>query len=341
MASYNDLSYLPQAVASILGQTFTNFEFIIIDDGSTDGSDDFLCRLSDPRLRVIRNEINLGLTLSLNRGLQEARGHFIARMDADDIALSTRLQKQVVFLRAHPDIGICGSACIRINSTGKRLGIGRVPVDPMTIRWASLLKNPFIHPTVMLNRHILDQGQMAYDPSFRWAQDYELWIRFLKVTWGANLAEPLLLYRIHPNQVTSGYRTDQLANHRLVSVRALNDMFPSASLDDIAVDDLLSLFSGVRGGEAGELSSCVNVATLYLDLFDAFKRKQKLQQNERLLHSYVVRQVVLAVAQIPLPTGWHGLLLRLAHLNVFTLALCLLLLPGYRLYHRYLKLRAV
>jgi glycosyltransferase involved in cell wall biosynthesis len=118
MSVHNDLRYLPQAVDSILRQSFDGFEFLILDDGSTDGSADYLRRLTDPRVRLVRNETNLGLTRSLNGGLDLAGGEFIARMDADDVVMPERLARQVAFLQAHPDTGIVGSSRVLIDEAG-------------------------------------------------------------------------------------------------------------------------------------------------------------------------------------------------------------------------------
>src|SRR5690349_12551287 len=108
MSVYNDARFLPHAVESILAQSFEDFEFLVIDDGSTDASGAYLCGLTDGRVRLIRNPSNLGLTRSLNVGLGAARGTFVARMDADDVALPQRLARQVQFLRTHPKVGIVG-----------------------------------------------------------------------------------------------------------------------------------------------------------------------------------------------------------------------------------------
>ncbi|HEX5242305.1 MAG TPA: glycosyltransferase family 2 protein, partial [Tepidisphaeraceae bacterium] len=152
MSVHNDLQYLRESVHSILNQTFGDFEFILIDDGSTDGSGDFLKSLSDSRVKLLVNPSNVGLTASLNLGLDVACGKYLARMDADDISEPLRLQRQIEFLEAHLQIGIIGCSRHLIDEGGKTLAIAPTLEDDLAIRWKCLMGNPFAHPTVMIRR---------------------------------------------------------------------------------------------------------------------------------------------------------------------------------------------
>ena len=195
MAVYNGQRYLRIAIDSILKQTFTDFEFFIIDDGSKDASVEIIKSYSDPRIRLVINEKNIGLASSLNKGIDSSAGRYIARMDCDDISLPQRLEKQVAFLEHHTDIGICGSG---IEVIGKKPGaLAGFFNDDAMIRSSLIFDSGFAHPAVMMSRHLLNEADLRYDASFTHAQDYDLWARAAAYTKFANLPEILLHYRIH------------------------------------------------------------------------------------------------------------------------------------------------
>lgn len=202
MPVYNGEKYLHEAIDSILAQSWRDFELIIVNDASTDGTEAIIRGYDDRRLISTKNDRNLGVPGSLNRGLALAKGKFIARMDADDIALPDRLEKQVRYLESRPEIGLLGTAVMRIDETGKDLGAYAPPADPWATRWKALWSNPHIHPTVMVRAEAL-AGQ-SYREEPKAAEDYELWSRliFERGIRTANLAEPLLRYRQHVGSVT-------------------------------------------------------------------------------------------------------------------------------------------
>jgi glycosyltransferase involved in cell wall biosynthesis len=201
MSVFNGEPYLHEALESILNQTFRDFEFIIINDGSTDGSATVLesYRKSDSRLRVYHQE-NRGVGESLNRGCGLAQGKYIARMDADDIATSGRLMRQVEFMEGHPEVDVVGGAVEFIDATGKSLAITRYPETDHEIKTSFSRQNPLVHPTVLFRRDVfLALG--GYRAVFK-AEDYDLWLRIAERGQLANLGEVVLKYRIHPDQVT-------------------------------------------------------------------------------------------------------------------------------------------
>lgn len=204
MTVSNGMPYLREAIESVLGQTFTDFEFLIVDDASTDGSGECVASYRDPRIRLLHNERNLGQTRSLNRGLEFARGGYVARLDADDVCLTTRLERQVGVLCARPDIAVLGTWMYDIDAGGARTAlVSRRWDDAGTyLAWLLLEICPLWHPTVMFRRDlVLEVG--GYDESFRIAQDYDLWIRLaLRRYWGAVVSEPLVLCRRHGRQQT-------------------------------------------------------------------------------------------------------------------------------------------
>ena len=202
MAVRNGVPYLEQAVDSILAQTLTDFEFVIIDDGSTDSTPEILERYqaADHRVRVYHQE-NMGLTPSLNRGWARARGAYLARMDSDDIAFPQRLEQQVGFLDRHPEVAVVGSSVMRIDELGREIKWSACPTSHAKIVHALAEYNCFTHPTVMLRKDALAVVG-GYREAYRQAQDYDLWLRLAERHQLANLADPLLYYRVYAGQVS-------------------------------------------------------------------------------------------------------------------------------------------
>lgn len=233
MAVYNAEKYLPEAVDSILGQSFTDFECLIVDDGSTDHSLEIINSYRDPRIEVVRNPRNLGLTRTLNRGLDLARGEYIARMDSDDVSLPERLDRQVAYLDAHPQVGVCGTWAKDIDSRGVVTGVRETPVGKDLEReyWRP---SPIIHPSAMIRRSHL--GRLRYDERIPYAQDFDLWLRIRAEHKLGNLPKHLLLYRVHRESITFSRRDDQL--------RATYDIFRErVGASEIGFDEFVALIS--------------------------------------------------------------------------------------------------
>jgi len=211
MPVYNAGHTLPECMDSILKQTFSDFELLIIDDGSTDNSIEVITGFKDQRIRLIRNEHNfIG---SLNMGLNHANGKYIARMDADDIMLPQRLQTQFDFMELHPDIDVCGSYA---TSFGEKEAVIRRPLYHKDIISSMLRANPFMHPTVMIRRFKLQQSGCLYQSGYPCAEDYKLWTDLaVKGFQFANIPEPLIRYRISPQQVTQVLQNDM----RITSIK--------------------------------------------------------------------------------------------------------------------------
>ncbi len=200
MSVYNGEAYVREALASLLAQTFTDFEVVCIDDGSADGTAAILAEIAagDGRVRVLTQE-NQGLIASLNRGCREARGRLIGRMDDDDVCHPERLERQVAFLDVHPEVGILGTVTAYIDADGEPTG-GRWPrwAPPGVNGWHLLFKTVLCHPTVLMRREVLaqlDTGDGPYLGGALHAEDYELWTRALFTTRVANLPEALLTRR--------------------------------------------------------------------------------------------------------------------------------------------------
>jgi hypothetical protein len=198
MSVFNGATFLSQAIASILDQSFGDFEFLIIDDGSNDGSASILASYQeDSRVRIYHQE-NKGLIQSLNRGCELARGKYIARMDADDIATRDRLQLQVKFMEEHPEVSVVGGAVEFIDASGKVLITARYPVNDTEIKRALLDGNALWHPTVLFRKETFDS--VGGYRNIADAEDYDLWLRIADRFQLVNLATVVLKYRIHPAQ---------------------------------------------------------------------------------------------------------------------------------------------
>ena len=198
MTVYNGMPYLPLAVESILNQTYSDFEFVIVDDGSSDDSREVIRSYGDSRIRLIRNENNMGQTRSLNHGLSNIDTPLVARMDADDISHVTRLYKQVRYLRDHPEVAAVGTNLRTIDPEGSEIGDFVFPEKDLILRWMQLFDCPLSCGAVMFKKDIIWERLGGFDPSIRYAQDWELWSRVLSEYRLANVQEYLLDVREHP-----------------------------------------------------------------------------------------------------------------------------------------------
>lgn len=315
MAVYNGEAYLCDTVASILAQTFTDFDYIIVNDGSTDETAHLLETLTDPRIQVLQNDSNQGLAYSLNKGMACARGKYIARIDVGDLAVPERFEKQVDFLERHPKIGILGSACVVIDERGVQRKVTRFPLNDLEIRWTSLLKNPFHHPSVMIRRDVLCQHHLWYDPALQAAQDYELWTRVLECTKGANLDDVLTFYRRSHNSITATQRDLQLANHDRVALRTVRHYLPGFQISQGQVSQLREAFIGGMLEERERKNQCVQLASLYLELFAAFVAGcgEHSAELKALRHRETLRIAFMGVRRPPV-CYWPSIVRRAASL---------------------------
>ena len=211
MPTYNTpVEMLSEAVNSILEQTFMDFEFIIIDDCSTDTSVQYLETIQDERVKIIRNQQNMGITKSLNIGLSLARGRYIARMDSDDISLPERFEKQLAFMEANPDVIVCGTWVQTFGDA--TYAIKRVIPEQEQLRCSFLFGNVYglCHPTAFFRGETLRQHNITYDENLPTAQDYGMWTVCTKYGQIANVEEVLLHYRVHNGQISAKKRQLQM-----------------------------------------------------------------------------------------------------------------------------------
>jgi glycosyltransferase involved in cell wall biosynthesis len=210
MPVHNAERFLREAVESVLSQTFPDFEFIIVNDGSTDAGPAILdeYRKSDERICVYHQD-RQGIVAALNLGLSRCRGKYIARMDADDVAMPQRLETQVKLMDEHPELVILGSAVKVIDEGGRELRVYRPPATDTEIRWRLLFDNAFPHPAVLLNGRVLRERRLEYDEKARHAEDYDLWSRLLEYGLGRNAEVVLMSLRLHGGQVSRAAAVEQ------------------------------------------------------------------------------------------------------------------------------------
>jgi glycosyltransferase involved in cell wall biosynthesis len=237
MATHNCSAYLRRAIDSILSQSLQDFEFIIVDDASTDGSVDILRKYSDPRIIPVFNAANIGLAKSLNIGLSRVSGMYVARMDADDISLPERLSQQAAYLDSNPEVGVVGACVQEINQQGVLGNIWRIGYPPNKIPALMLFSNCLVHPAVMIRRSAFPAG--FYNEAYIYAQDYELWTRMLPSWRLANLPDILLYYRVGNPSNNARKRLLQAAADITIYERQLLNLGVTCTQEDLSVHQLV------------------------------------------------------------------------------------------------------
>ncbi|MDD9870124.1 MAG: glycosyltransferase [Gammaproteobacteria bacterium] len=213
MSVFNAAPFVGEAADSVLKQTFGDFEFLIVDDGSTDGSGAIIAGFAarDSRIRVLRNERNRGLSHCRNQLMREAAGAYLALMDADDICFATRLGAQKEFLDANPAVGIAGARAVMFSEAKERLW--RVPLGDREIKSHLLLGPPLCHPSVMMRASTVRENRLIFNEDYLSAQDYLFWVDACPAVVMANLKTPLLRYRRHRRQLSGVNNETRIANH--------------------------------------------------------------------------------------------------------------------------------
>jgi len=273
MLVYNAIHFIDESVQSILQQTFNDFELIILDDHSTDGTVEYLEQLKDDRIRLITKPENKGLTDSLITGLTLARGEYIARMDGDDVSLSDRFEKQVNFLDEHPDYVCCGCNYIEIPS-GKKSQLYQTDEE---IKVGLLSNSQFAHPTVMMRASILRKNKIGYDMAWELAEDYKLWIDLSAYGKFYNLPDYLLKYRIHDQQYSSFRKQKQKEVARKAALYYIHLLSCNHSHADIFLNGSLDNVETVKKYEAVENVIGISLANQGMKNSYAQLQKRKKQ----------------------------------------------------------------
>lgn len=224
MPVYNGADYLVEAVDSIINQTCRDFEFIIINDCSTDNTEEIVQSYHDKRIVYLRNKKNLGVARSLNLGLDLAKGEYIARMDADDIARPERLMIQKDYMDSHPEVDVLATSSQSFDKNGI-LFEGHTSTDEEILKLDFLFSCGICHPTVMMKRETLERLHLRYDHDFNKVEDYDLWCRMLDLGCVIRSIDKILLdHRLHANQVTSIYSPDMFQKLKNIHKRTFDNI---------------------------------------------------------------------------------------------------------------------
>ena len=291
MAVYNGEPYLAEALDSVLAQTLTDFEVVVVDDASTDGTAAVLDAYAERggRLVVLRNEENRNLAASLNRGLAACRAPLVARADADDVNLPDRLERQAAFLDAHPEVGVVGCAYHKVDPDGRHRSTKSYATDHATIRARQLFMSSLLHPGVMFRADVV-RAVGGYDETYWTAQDSDLWTRLRDRTRFANLPDPLVRYRTHDESIL-GTRGE--AGRRLsmsVPGRALSELFRRPLSDD-EVDAIVTLYRGAPAMESDEVQRGLPLLTDALDRVAETEPAAAARFMRREAASSILRQI--------------------------------------------------
>ena len=236
MSVHNERIFVKDAIDSILNQSYDNFEFIIVDDASDVETADICEKYASKfsKIKLIRNENNLGLTRSLNIGLKHAKGKYIARMDADDISLPDRFTTQIEYLESTPDIGLVGSFYDEIDEKGLVIRKNvNFPTEPIIIHWRLFFENPIPHPPIMMRNNLIDELN-GYNENVKYSQDYELFSRLRMKTKISNIPEVLYRWRIHKKSISNVKKNTQ----RKIAMSISKQILENVSKQNISDHDI-------------------------------------------------------------------------------------------------------
>lgn len=326
LSVHNNARQITEALGSLLSQSLGDFELVAVDDGSSDGSGEVLAQTAsqDPRVKVLVNPVNLGLTRSLNRAFAAASGRLIARQDADDISQPDRLAVQSAFLDANPPVGLVGSAVQVIDEAGNFGDMVGYPASHSAICCHLPFGNPFCHSAVMFRQELIPSGLLPYDEGLPCSQDYDLWGRLLQKTRGANLPQPLVRLREGKGRISEVRRDEQRAIFARLAGSRIEELCPGLGLSArqvLALHDWWGQAPGSLGPH--ELDLC----RVFFRVLDALQDAPGLDRQEvtrtgrnlagRLLGKVPAKELPGAARRLGLPLGQallHHLPRRLARL---------------------------
>jgi glycosyltransferase involved in cell wall biosynthesis len=282
MPVYNSGQYLKETVDCLLSQSYTNFEILALNDGSTDDSLSILESFNDIRLIIVNSNINKGLVWQLNKGIEIAKGEYILRMDSDDTCAYDRFKKQVDFMDNHPEVGICGSY---VKVFGNENWNWKMPTRDSGIRFELLMGACFAHNSVIIRKSILTYNKLRYRKEAFPVEDYDMWIRIISFTKAANIPEYLTTYRIYGDQVTSNHKIKKELLLKKFAIKA----FESAYFPLDKNGHLFDIFRGISKLTFTNRREFIN----FINRIESF-RSNYIQKNElsRLLDNiYIMRSI--------------------------------------------------
>lgn len=257
MPVYNKDMYLQDSIESILNQTYDDFEFIIVDDGSSQPTREILSRSADKdkRIKILSNHSNKGISYSRNLGNRVASGKYIAIMDSDDISLPDRFEKQLQYLENHPEIAVLGAQILATDSKGNQLWRSSYPVSPGLVRWGMIFGCVLAHPVVMMRREIFSNSDFQYGDEIV-AQDFALWTMISARFKMANLPDYLLLYRLHDNNASTMNKND-MQDETFNIIRDQISKLTGEHLTDNLINGIISSNRILNYQDAASLSNVI------------------------------------------------------------------------------------
>ena len=290
MPVYNSQSFLREAINSILNQTYSNIELIVINDGSTDSSKEIILSYTDPRVRYIENNPNKGIVKSRNIGVEHATGKYIATLDSDDIALPDRIKTQVDFLEKNPDYGMCGVYHQEINNDGKLLKKIIYPSNDKDARTFLTIGNCFCASAIMVRGHLAKE--LKYREGYDIVEDYELWYRISKIAKITNLPIYATYYRVHGNNITITKKNQNISLATKIYRQILSDYNINFSEDELAIHVNAIFYNNSYFKDAGKLKQLENWIT---KLYNELKKYSSI--NSPIIHKFFSEKWVVICAK--------------------------------------------
>lgn len=275
---YNGKDHLKECIDSVLGQTFTNFEFIIVDDASIDNTPQILKEfaMKDTRIKVVTHKVNQKQTAAANTAINNAKGKYLARMDADDVALPTRFERQCEFLEANPEIGMVGTWTDTISETGKIIGQWRTASEPGMLNWNLLFGTSFAHSSVMMRSDIAKKVGLYQSPE---AEDYDLWSRISRIAKVANLPEVLQQKRVWQGQLALKVPTETRDCVLQIMQKNINHLLNSSNLDLDMIRNIRKVSDRIPIIQDSQL--IFDIRKILLQLYDKYLCKFDLTKSEK------------------------------------------------------------
>lgn len=270
MPVHNGACHLRESVESILSQTYGDFEFLIVDDASTDRTANILASYKDPRIRTVRNPANLGVAKSLNAGVAIATGEYLARQDADDISRPDRLFKQLDLFQRRPDVVLAGSRGLMVTPEGRPSAPLDYPTDELSVPWRLLFRNCIAHSSVMIRMGtLIEEGGYSEDPRFSVTEDYELWSRMMLRGAVVNHPSSLLRYRVNPTSISCLKERAQKQQAAAISDRNLARLLGTGAAKE-TMPLLRRFIASPPGGPAFSAEEVSRIAEAFTGLQVAF-----------------------------------------------------------------------
>jgi glycosyltransferase involved in cell wall biosynthesis len=286
---YDEQPHIRDSIDSILDQSFGDFELCIISEDPSPDTQSIIQSFQDERIEHVK-ATGTGISEALNQGITETSGQYIARMDADDIAVPNRLATQCAFLDKNPDVGIVGSCCRLIDTDGDHCGSWTVPAEDFLIRYELLFSNPIPHPSAMMRRRVLDQHSLRYNSEFDGAEDYDLWIRLLKHTNGANIQAPLLNYRVETDHKKSIRDSDiQKSKADELSYQQLSTKFDKLTYSKNEIESIRTYLFETKDPVLSERELIEKYIKITEDYMNAYQSYYQRKQTRR----KVVKRITL------------------------------------------------